>query len=203
MSVKIVITESQYSKLLGKLNEQEEVNPLFKSSYNSEDKTTTASYYVMDETPNSYVVVNPQEYKSFNEWVDGAQDYSIKFDIVDLPKNKVQIVGSIDGFPQFKIFKIPYWLFKKEPKLVIKRFDGNKRMSYPKDENILKDIRKKNIEGAFIALGGDTKKLIRGMELFSARPKKNPQNSQSPQTTQDSKDDPFYTKATGKKWTGD
>ena len=97
MSVKIVITESQYSKLLGKLNEQEEVNPLFKSSYNSEDKTTTASYYVMDETPNSYVVVNPQEYKSFNEWVDGAQDYSIKFDIVDLPKNKVQIVGSIDG----------------------------------------------------------------------------------------------------------
>ena len=76
-------------------------------------------------------------------------------------------------------------------------------MSYPKDENILKDIRKKNIEGAFIALGGDTKKLIRGMELFSARPKKNPQISQSPQTTQDSKDDPFYTKATGKKWTGD
>lgn len=201
MSTKIVITESQYSKLLEKLNEQEEVNPLFKSKYNPDDKTITASYYVMDETPNSYVVVNPQEYKSFNEWVDGAQDYSIKFDIIDLPKSKTNIIGSIDGFPQFKIFKIPYWLFKKEPKLVIKRFEGNKRMSYPKDTNILKDIRKKNIEGAFIALGGDIKKLIRGMELFSTQTKKTPETFQSPQSTQNLMDDPFYAK--GKKWTGD
>lgn len=201
MSTKIVITESQYSKLLEKLNEQEEVNPLFKSKYNPDDKTITASYYVMDETPNSYVVVNPQEYKSFNEWVDGAQDYSIKFDIIDLPKSKTNIIGSIDGFPQFKIFKIPYWLFKKEPKLVIKRFEGNKRMSYPKDTNILKDIRKKNIEGAFIALGGDIKKLIRGMELFSTQTKKTPETFQSPQSTQNLMDDPFYVK--GKKWTGD
>ena len=201
MSVKIVITESQYSKLLGTLNEQEEANPLFKTTYNPDDKTVIASYFVMDETPNSYVVVNPQEYKSFNEWVDGAQDYSIKFDIVDLPKSRVEIIDSIKDFPQFKIFKIPYWLYKKEPKLLVRRFEGNKRMSYPKDPNILKDIRKKNIEGAFIALGGDIKKLIRGMELFSARPKKTPETTPNPKNIQTMDNDPFYSK--GKKWTGD
>ena len=172
MASKIVITENQYSNLLNSIKEQTENNPLFKSTYNPEDKSVIVSYYVMDETPNSFIVVNPKEYKKPTEWADGAQDYDLKFDIAQLPKSKTEVMGSIPDFPQFKIFKIPYWLYKKEPKLDMRRLEGNKRMSSPKDDVIFLDIRKMNIEDAFIALGGDTNKLKRGLERVWMKSKK-------------------------------
>lgn len=199
MATKIVITEDQYTKLLGSINEQMENNPLFKSTYNSEDKTTTASYWVMDETPNSYVVVNPKEYKSNYEWADGAQDYGIRYHITQLPKSKVEIIGSIPNFPQFKIFKIPYWLYKKDPKLEIKRFEGNKRMTLPKDRQVLIDITKQNIEGAFLALGGDVKKFLLGLENATNPPKPIEKPYQKPDQNVD-QDLSFYR---DRRWTGD
>lgn len=160
MMKKIIITENQYSKLLMKINEQEGINPLFKSSYNADDKSIEASYFLFAERPNSYVIVNPKEFINKNiEWADGSIDYRLGFDILELPKSQVQIVGEIDSFPNFKIFKIPYWLFKKEPKLEIKRFEGKKRPTLQGKNELLRSISDLGIVDAFEPLGGDFKKI--------------------------------------------
>jgi len=156
----IIITEQQYSNLMGKINEQEEQNPLFSKNYLPDEKVIEASYYLMDEKPNSYVIINPKErLKTQAIWADGSKDYDLSFDLVELPKSQVKIVGDLDQYPKYKIFKIPYWLYKKEPKLEIKRIDGKKRATLSGKESLLTKINELGILDAFESLGGDFRKI--------------------------------------------
>jgi hypothetical protein len=162
MKKSILITESQYSNLVGKINEQEASNLLFKSNYLPDQKKIQASYYLLSEKPNSFSVVNPKEFiRKDIEWADGSQDYRLNFDIVELPKSQVEVVGEVDGNPEYKIFEIPYWLYKKEPKLEIRRFQGKKRPTLSGQHDMLKQISDLGIIDAFKALGGDFGKLER------------------------------------------
>ena len=145
---------------MGKINEQEEQNPLFSKNYLPDEKVIEASYYLMDEKPNSYVIINPKErLKTQAIWADGSQDYDLSFDLVELPKSQVKIVGDLDQYPKYKIFKIPYWLYKKEPKLEIKRIEGKKRATLSGKESLLKKIYELGILDAFESLGGDFRKI--------------------------------------------
>lgn len=167
MKKSIIITESQYSKLIGKINEQDQPNLLFKTNYLPDQKAVEASYYLYKDKPNSYLVVNPKEFiKKQIEWADGSQDYSLGFEMVELPKSQVEVIGEIEGNPEFKIFKIPYWLYKKEPKLEIKRFEGKKRPTLSGKEDVLKSIADLDILDAFKALGGDYEKLVRYVNII-------------------------------------
>jgi hypothetical protein len=160
MKKSIIITEQQYSNLMGKINEQEEQNPLFSKNYLPDEKVIEASYYLMDEKPNSYVIINPKErLKTQAIWADGSQDYDLSFDLVELPKSQVKIVGDLEESPKYKIFKIPYWLYKKEPKLEIKRIEGKKRATLSGKESLLKKIYELGILDAFESLGGDFRKI--------------------------------------------
>jgi hypothetical protein len=160
MKKSIIITEQQYSNLMGKINEQEEQNPLFSKNYLPDEKVIEASYYLMDEKPNSYVIINPRErLKTQAIWADGSKDYDLSFDLVELPKSQVKIVGDLDQYPKYKIFKIPYWLYKKEPKLEIKRIDGKKRATLSGKESLLTKINELGILDAFESLGGDFRKI--------------------------------------------
>lgn len=160
MKKSIIITESQFSKVISKINEQSEPNLLYKTSYNPEDKTVLASYYLLSEKPNSFTVVNPKEFANKSiEWADGSQDYRIGFEIIELPKSRVEVSGEIEGYPQFKIFKLPYWLYKKEPKLEIRRFDAKKRATLGGKESLLTQISDLGIVDAFEPLGGDFEKI--------------------------------------------
>ena len=145
---------------MGKINEQEEQNPLFSKNYLPDEKVIEASYYLMDEKPNSYVIINPKErLKTQAIWADGSQDYDLSFDLVELPKSQVKIVGDLEESPKYKIFKIPYWLYKKEPKLEIKRIEGKKRATLSGKESLLKKIYELGILDAFESLGGDFRKI--------------------------------------------
>jgi hypothetical protein len=160
MKKSIIITEQQYSNLMGKINEQEEQNPLFSKNYLPDEKVIEASYYLMDEKPNSYVIINPKErLKTQAIWADGSKDYDLSFDLVELPKSQVKIVGDLDQYPKYKIFKIPYWLYKKEPKLEIKRIDVKKRATLSGKESLLTKINELGILDAFESLGGDFRKI--------------------------------------------
>jgi hypothetical protein len=160
MKKSIIITESQFSKVISKINEQSEPNLLYKTSYNPEDKSVLASYHLLSEKPNSFVVVNPKEFINRSRiWADNSADYKIGLEIVELPKSYVQIIGEIDDSPNYKIFKLPYWLFKKEPKLQIKRIEGEKRATLVNSEPILRKILDLGIMDAFESLGGDFKKI--------------------------------------------
>jgi hypothetical protein len=160
MKKSILITEKQLSNIISIINEQSEPNLLYKTLYNPDTKTILASYYLIQERPDSFFVANPKEFVNRSvEWGDGSQDYKIGIELVDLPKSQVEIEGNIDGFPNFKIFKIPYFLFKKEPKLSIRRFEGNKRASLDNQGSTLKKINDSKVVDAFEALGGDYKKI--------------------------------------------
>ncbi len=198
MKKSIVISESQFSKLLGVIKEQEEVNPLFKTQYNANDKSILVSYFLLEEKPNTYVVVNPKEFLDKSRvWADGADVYKLNFDIAQLPKSQVEIVGEINDHPKYKIFKIPYWLYKKEPKLEVKRIDGFKRHSSSGNEDVYVKIGQMGLLDAFEALGGDFPKIRATVDRL-INPTKPKEVDPSVKTTSEPFGNPF-----GKPYWGD
>ncbi len=180
MKKSIVITEVQYSNLVNKINEQETPNILFKTNYLPDQKAIEASYFLMSENPNSFLILNPKErLKTQALWADGSQDYDLSFHIVEIPKSQVEVIGQTNSDPEYTIFKIPYWLYKKEPKLEIKRLQGKKRPTLSGKEETLKKIADLNIVNAFKALGGDFRKLETYVNQIKTpiKPKELPQSN--------------------------
>ena len=185
MKKSIIITESQYSNLIGKINEQEKPNLLFKTNYLPDQKAIEASYFLLSEKPNSFVVLNPKErLKTQAIWADGSQDYDLSFFITELPKSYVEIIGTTDSEPQFTIFKIPYWLYKKEPKLEVRRLEGKKRPTLSGKEEMIKKISDLDILDVFRALGDGFGKLKTYVDLIKnptkPKPYEQPEKSSDP-----------------------
>lgn len=131
---------------------------LFKSSYNPEDKSILASYYILDENDKFWEVVNIKERENKSAtWADGTIDYKFYPSVTRIPKSQVEKLEEINNTGYF-VFKIPYWLYKKRPELEVKRIKGNKRFTSPPMENLEKEITLKDLEPAMLGIGADMKK---------------------------------------------
>lgn len=119
MSKKIFVSESQFKRLFNILNEEIDNNPIFQTDYDSDKKTIRASYYILDEKPNSFTIVNPVELQNQSAvYADGFVPYNLKLNVINLPKSQVSVIGEVNGYT---IFEIPYWLYKKNNDLKVTR----------------------------------------------------------------------------------
>lgn len=135
-----------------------EPNYLFTKEYIAEDKSVVTTYFIKEEGDKIYKVINPMEFiDNDSVWVDGYRPYKIKLAEFNLPKSQVQILGEIDGYT---IFKIPYWLFKKNRDMNIVRLDmNNKRYKNYHDDEMFEVFDKETITNILSPLGGDTEKI--------------------------------------------
>lgn len=135
-----------------------EPNYLFTKEYIDEDKSIVTTYFIKEEGDKIYKVINPMEFiDNDSVWADGYRPYKIKLNEFNLPKSQVQILGEIDGYT---IFKIPYWLFKKNRDMNIVRLDiDNKRYKNYHDDEMFEMFDKETITNILSPLGGDLEKI--------------------------------------------
>jgi hypothetical protein len=62
-------------------------------------------------------------------WASGAIDYKLYVKEVRLPKSQIEILEGNDDKEGYFLFRIPYWLFKKNDDLDIFRVSGQKKFS--------------------------------------------------------------------------
>ncbi len=113
----------------------------YNSEFIPEDKTIIGAYYITKESDKSIEVLNLQEKASSTGlYMDGANPYIITtIGRVTLPTSQISIIGPVEDREGFFYIKMPYWLYKKSPELVIyryakkKRFDGGRTI-----ENLIK-----------------------------------------------------------------
>jgi hypothetical protein len=159
MSKKIVITESQFTKLFNLLNEQESLNPLFQSDYNADTKSITVAYYVLEEKPNSYKIINPIEIEDKSSiYADSFIPYTLRLKVTDLPKSQVKVIGEQDGYT---VFEVPYWLYRKNEDLKVKRLDTTQKRPDARTTrtNLTSLFDFETLMKILEPLGGDLKKI--------------------------------------------
>ena len=145
-----------------------EPNYLFTKEYIAEDKSVITTYFIKEEGDKIYKVINPMEFiDNDSVWADGYRPYKIKLNEFNLPKSQVQILGEIDGYT---IFKIPYWLFKKNRDMNIVRLSmDNKRYKNYHDDEMFKIFDKDTITKILSPLGGDLDKIDTTYEIIKIR----------------------------------
>lgn len=131
---------------------------VFKTEYNPGNKTIMASYYLLDETDKTYKVLNPMEFEQSTVWADGKAVYKIKMPVITLPKTQVFKLGPETDYKGYYKFQIPYWLFKKEPNMAIKKINKPKRFTSPNDTEFIRSFTNSDYRDAFEAIGTDMKK---------------------------------------------
>lgn len=115
----ILITENQYSKLIE--SQENESDTFWRSNFDSETKTVNNSYYLWDENSDSYKILNFIEKEKPTTWYSGDKDYLIYPKSVVLPKKFVEKLDAVPNREGYFVFRIPYWLYKKEDNLAIRR----------------------------------------------------------------------------------
>lgn len=143
-------------------------NYLFTKEYVSEDKSIIASYYIMEEGENVYRVANPMQYIDKDSvYADGYRPYRLKINEFNLPKSQVEIMGEVDGYT---IFKIPYWLFKKNNDMnIIRMSDSNKRYKNYNDDVLFQKYDEQTITNILKPLGGDIDKIGMTYRVIQSR----------------------------------
>ena len=163
----VKLTESDLEKLVQRILEEEGGNQpdfLFKTEYNPNDKSITASYYLLGENDRTWDLLNIQEKERMSAvWGDDAKVYTYQPVVFKLPKSQALMVEEIGNTGYF-IFKIPYWLYKKEPKMSVRRLEGKKRFVQPDIKGIEDVVPYEVLEPAMLAIGSDMKKL-KGMKV--------------------------------------
>ena len=163
----VKLTESDLEKLVQRILEEEGGNQpdfLFKTEYNPNDKSITASYYLLGENDRTWDLLNIQEKERMSAvWGDDAKVYTYQPVVFKLPKSQALMVEEIGNTGYF-IFKIPYWLYKKESNMQVKRLEGKKRFVQPDIKGIEDVVPYEVLEPAMLAIGSDMKKL-KGMKV--------------------------------------
>lgn len=163
----VKLTESDLERLVQRILEEEGGNQpdfLFKTEYNPNDKSITASYYLLGENDRTWDLLNIQEKERTSAvWADSAKVYTYQPVVFKLPKSQAMMVEEIGNTGYF-IFKIPYWLYKKEPKMNVRRLEGKKRFVQPDIKGIEDVVPYEVLEPAMLAIGSDMKKL-KGMKV--------------------------------------
>ena len=158
----VKLTESDLEKLVQRILEEEGGNQpdfLFKTEYNPNDKSITASYYLLGENDRTWDLLNIQEKERMSAvWGDDAKVYTYQPVVFKLPKSQAMMVEEIGNTGYF-IFKIPYWLYKKNVEgLGIKRSLVKKRLSIARSQvygDYLKLINDPNVEKYFFEVDKD------------------------------------------------
>lgn len=118
-----------------KFNEMQEQFDFYNSTYIAEDKAVIGAYYVREIYEKSLILLNLQETEFKDRMtLSGSSVYWLSPFMIRLPLSQVQILSDVMGKENFKYVKIPYWLFKKNPGLDIKRIKGKKIMSFTKNQ---------------------------------------------------------------------
>ena len=131
--------------LFGDMKEEEETKNIetpnfYKSIFNTDDKSYTAAYKIVDDSSDKFIeVLNIQENEVGRMFFDKKETYVISIYKFILPKSQINILDDDTGFEGFKFIKIPYWLVKKDPQQYkIKRLNKKKRLAnkynYPVDD---------------------------------------------------------------------
>jgi len=160
MSKKIFVTESQFKRLFNILNEEVETDPIFQSDYDSDKKTIRVSYYVLEEKPNSYRIINPVELQNKNSvYADDFIPYHIILNVADLPKSQVSVLGETNGYT---IFEIPYWLYKKNNDLRVTRIPSQMKRTDARTSrsDMYSKYNTETLMKILEPLGGDIRKVI-------------------------------------------
>ena len=175
----IKLTESELENIVKLVMEQDApVNYLFKSEYIAEDKSIIASYYVLGETDKFWDVLNIVEREDRGSvWADDARVYKYYPRKTKLPKSQVQQIEEI-GNTGFFVFRIPYWLYKKDPSLEIKRIEGKKRFLYTDFKTAEDVVGFDVLEPVLLALGADPNK-VKGLGI-NLQHQKNPKPKDLP-----------------------
>lgn len=94
------------------------------------EKAIIAAYLITGEDDNFINVMNIKEMPSNSAFfMDGAVPYGVSIHDIKLPKNKVLIIEPVDGKEGFSFIKLPYWLYKENQDLTIKKSRvGNKKL---------------------------------------------------------------------------
>jgi hypothetical protein len=149
-----LLNESQLEVILENVTNSH----VFKTEYNPGNKTILASYYVLEETDKVYKVLNPMEFEQSTVWGDSKAVYKIKMPVVTLSKTQVTKLGPEAGFKGYYKFEIPYWVYKKEPNMVIKKINKPKRFTSPNDSEFIRSFTNSDYREAFEVIGTDMRK---------------------------------------------
>jgi hypothetical protein len=107
----------------------------YKSKYIEDEKSIICAYYVDKIDDRSITIINLQE----NEMEDrvslaGNIFYWVNPVIVRIATSQLEIISDVPGKENYKFVKIPYWLYKRNRGLEIKRINKTKNLSYIKSQ---------------------------------------------------------------------
>jgi hypothetical protein len=97
-----------------------------KATYLSDERAIIAAYFITKENEKSIEILNIKEFAADTAtfW-DNARPYSVTFHKGTLPISQISILGEVPEKQGFFYVKVPYWLYKENPELNIKRVVGD------------------------------------------------------------------------------
>ena len=92
----------------------------------SDEKAIIAAYFITKQNEKSIEILNIKEFAADTAtFMDNARPYSVTFHRGTLPSSQIAILGEVPEKEGFFYVKVPYWLYKENPELNIKRILGD------------------------------------------------------------------------------
>ena len=97
-----------------------------KATYLSDERAIIGAYFITKENEKSVEILNIKEFAADTAtFMDNARPYSVTFHRGTLPTSQIEIIEEVVGKEGFFYVKVPYWLYKENPELNIKRIVGD------------------------------------------------------------------------------
>ena len=128
------------------------------------EKAIIAAYFIAGEDDNYLDVINVKELASQTATFADATPYSVTIHYTKIPKNKIEILDTVDGKEGFSFIKLPYWLYKENPDLTIKRCKLPRKRLNLRDaslgnEELMSKFKDPNVEKYFRGSNPDERTL--------------------------------------------
>jgi hypothetical protein len=125
----------------------------YKSTYIESDKSVVGAYFISNIDDLSIEIINIQENEiSDRVFMSGKSPYWINPNIIKFGISQIEILSDVESKPGYKFVKIPYFLFKRNKGLEIKRLKIVKNMSYTKyqlNKDFLTKIQNPKVKECF------------------------------------------------------
>jgi len=97
-----------------------------KVEYLEDEKAIIAAFFITKKGEKSIEILNIKEYATDTAtFMDNARPYSVTFHKGILPTSQIEILEPVVEREGFFYIKVPYWLYKANPELNIKRIVGD------------------------------------------------------------------------------